>query len=118
MIIVTSACSAHRGTAADATQSPLASPAPLLSCEARELRIDGVDMIVQANVDATLGTIVIVRAPDDAARARAIAEAQSIFGRLEPDNRRMNTPNKWGFPVITDPCGRPLTPTPETSPSS
>lgn len=72
-------------------------------------------MIVQANVDATLGSIVLARAPDAAAGAEAVADAQRIFGDVQPDTRRMNRPNKWGVPTITDPCGRPLSPSPAAS---
>ena len=85
------------------------SPAPLQSCETRELTIDGADIVVHANPDATLGSAVVLRAPSEDARTAAVADVQRLFGTLAPDTRTVTTLNKWGVPVLTDPCGRPMT---------
>ncbi len=93
------------------------SPSPLASCETRELTIDGADIVVHANLDATLGSAVVLRAPSEDARNAAIADVQRLFGSIVPDTRTVTTLNKWGVPLISDPCGRPVTPAPSTAPS-
>ena len=67
---------------ANSSPAPLASPSPLLSCETRELSLDGADIVVQANVDQTVASITILRAPDDDTRAKTFNDARKIFGEL------------------------------------
>lgn len=105
-----SACAGGRGAETAASPSPLATQAPLRSCETREVTLDGADVVVQANVDRTLGAIAVVRADDDAARERASQTASRLFGEPHPDTRTMQRPSKWGLVTITDPCGRLVSP--------
>jgi len=107
LLLATAGCAAHRS--ADATATPIPSPAPLASCETRELTIDGADIVVHANLDATLGSAVVLRAPSEDARNAVLADVQRIFGSIVPDTRTVTTLNKWGVPLVTDPCGRPVT---------
>lgn len=107
------ACTGSRADdAASASPSPLASPAPLRACETRELTIDGADVVVQANVDRTLGAIVVAHADDDTIRTHALADAAKLFGEPHPDTRTTQRQSKWGLIQITDPCGRPVSPPP------
>ena len=114
LLLLVTGCAAHQHPASDA--SPLPSPAPLQSCETRELTVDGADVVVHANIDSTLGSAVVLRAPSEDARTAALADVQRFFGTLSPETRTVTTLNKWGVPLVTDPCGRPVEPTP--SPSS
>lgn len=111
------ACTGSRADdAASASPSPLASPAPLRACETRELTIDGADVVVQANVDRTLGAIVVAHADDDAARTHALADAAKLFGEPHPDTRTTERPSKWGLVAVTDMCGRTVTPSSSATP--
>ncbi|MHB8146498.1 MAG: hypothetical protein ACYDGM_04460 [Vulcanimicrobiaceae bacterium] len=116
LLLVATGCAAHRS--ADAAATPLPSPAPLQSCETRELTLDGATVVLHANIDATLGTAVVVRAPSGEARAAALADVQRMFGAIDPDTRTVTTLNKWGVPFVSDPCGRPIAPSgaPSASP--
>ena len=118
LLALAAGCTSQHADATNASTSPSASPAPLFSCEHRELVIDGVDMTIDANVDSSVGAIQILQASSDAARARALQDAAHIFGPVVLDTRRISTATKWGFPHITDPCGRPLeaTPLPTSTP--
>jgi hypothetical protein len=83
------------------------------------LSLDGADLIVQANVDQTPASIIVVRAPDDDTRAKAFADARKIFGDPHPDTRTETRQYKWGLIQLTDECGRPVGPsaTPTQAPS-
>jgi len=117
-LLALAAC-ANAQRAADSSPTPLASPSPLLSCETRELSLDGAEIAVQANVDQTVASITILRAPDDDARAKAFSDARKIFGDPHPDTRTRTRQYKWGLVQLTDMCGRPVMPsaTATTTPS-
>jgi hypothetical protein len=85
----------------------------------RELTIDNADLVVQANVDGSVGSIAVVRAPDDDTRAKALADAQTFFGTPQPDARTQVRQIKDGLTQVTDLCGHPVTPSasPSTTPS-
>lgn len=101
----------HQSGDAQASASPL----PLRACETRELTLDGVDMMLQANIDGTPAAITIVRAPDRDSQDKAVEEARKIFGVPHADTRTTQHTSKWGIPETTDPCGRPVT-TPSATP--
>ena len=109
------------GAQTRATSSPAAgaTPLPLQSCESRELSLDGADLVVQSNVDHTLASIVVIRAPDDDARAKAFEDARKYFGDPHPDDRKQSRQFKWGLTQIVDMCGRPVMPasSPSAAPS-
>lgn len=113
------ACAGSRQSTAATATSPDASPSPLRSCESRELTIDGADVVVQANVDRTPASIVVVRAPDEDARAKAFEDARKDFGDPHPDTRTQTKQFKWGLVQLTDLCGRPVMPasSPTATPS-
>jgi hypothetical protein len=115
-LLALSACAAQR---AQATSSPDAtrSPVPLQACETRELTMDGADLVIQANVDQTVASILVVRAPDDDARAKAFEDARKVFGDPRPDNRTQSRQYKWGLTQLVDMCGRPVMPSNASSPT-
>jgi hypothetical protein len=76
----------------------------------RELTLDGADVIVQANVDGTPASIVVVHAPGEDAREKALADARSDFGEPKPDTRTQIREIKDGLTQLTDLCGRPAKP--------
>lgn len=101
------ACGAqHQSGGAQSTSAP--TPEPLRACENRELTLDGVDMMLQANIDGSTAAITIVRAPDRDAQDKAVEEARKIFGLPHPDERTEQHTSKWGITEVTDPCGRPV----------
>ena len=117
-ISLLAACSDGRAQDANASPSPSpsASPAPLRSCETRELQLEGSDVVVQANLDQTVGAVVVLRAPDAQTRERAYDDAIKTFGEPHPDKRTAARPSKWGLITVTDLCGRPTSPAPNPSP--
>jgi len=109
-MLVLAACAGGHASE-NASPSPQnASPAPLRSCEVRELSLDGADVVVQANVDGTPASIVVIRAPDDEARAKAFQQARADFGDPKPDERTQEQQFKDGLTQLTDLCGRPVMP--------
>lgn len=99
------ACSNGNGSArTDAT----ASPAPLVSCETRQLQLDGADIELDANVDASLGAVVVTDSENDASRDKALAEVKKIYGDAKPDPRTTTRPWRLGLTRETDMCGRPI----------
>ncbi len=108
-LLAFTAC-ANAQRAADSSPVPVASPSPLLSCETRELTLDGANLVVQANVDQTVASITIVRAPDEDTRAKAFNDARKIFGDPHLDTRTQTRQYKWGMVQLTDMCGRPVMP--------
>ena len=98
---------------ADRSPAPLATIAPLQSCETRELRYDGSEVVLVANVDRSLATLTVVASRSDAARERAVAEIEAQLGTPHPDTRIEQRPWKDGLVELTDPCGRLVTPSPE-----
>ena len=117
-LIVLAACSNAAQATSNGSPDASATPAPLFSCESREITIDGSDLVVQANADRTLASILIVRAPDDDARAKAFEDARKAFGDPHPDTRTQSRQFKWGLTQLTDMCGRPVMPSSSPSPSS
>lgn len=109
-------CACSHGTSSEASPSPTGTPLPLRSCEERRLTIDGTDLFVQANADATPAQILILSAPDDEARAKAYQEARKLFGDPHPDPRTQTRQYKLGLTQVTDMCGRPVMPSPSPSP--
>ncbi|MGR4065087.1 MAG: hypothetical protein ACLQPV_06530 [Vulcanimicrobiaceae bacterium] len=103
------ACAGNRAATGSLTQT-------LQPCETREVSLDGTTLVLHANADAKLGSIEVASAPDPAQRAAALADVQKTFGPAHPDDRVMQRPGKWGLSVLTDPCGRVVTPAPLFSP--
>jgi len=83
---------------------------PLRSCEVRALSLDGADVIVDANADGSAASIVVVHAPDKAARSKAYDDAVHDFGDPHPDTRTQMRQFKDGLTRLTDYCGRPVMP--------
>ncbi len=100
------ACSPARHAGAAAAAS--ASPAPLLSCETRTVDVDGAQVLVTSNADASLASARVLSATDLAAAGKAVAQVTREFGPMRTDTRVVERPNKWGLTTLTDPCGRPL----------
>lgn len=71
------------------------------------MTLDGANVVLVANVDASLASA-NVQANDDAARTKAIDDVRRLFGEAHRDDRTQTRPAKWGLVEITDPCGRPL----------
>jgi len=69
---------------------------------------DGAEVVVTSNADSSLASVEIVRAPNAAARARAVDDAIHWFGPVRRDARVMTRSSKWGLTTLTDPCGRPV----------
>lgn len=86
------------------------SPDALRSCEVREFSLDGADLVVQANVDGTPASIVVIRAPSEDARVQAFQDARKAFGDPKPDVRTEVRQIKDGLTQLTDLCGRPVMP--------
>jgi len=114
LVALTACASSHTST--EGSPSPAPAPSPLLSCETREFSLDGADLVIQANVDQTVGSITIVRAPDDDTRGKAFVDARKIFGDPHPDTRTETRQYKWGMVQLTDLCGRPVMPSAIASP--
>lgn len=100
------ACGGQKSGTAQSAAS--ASPAPLHACETREMTLDNVDLMLQANIDGTPSSITIVHAADRDAQDKAVEEARKLFGEPHADTRTMTHQSKWGIVEITDPCGRPV----------
>jgi hypothetical protein len=115
MLVAPAACAGH-ASSSNASSSPPASPAPLQSCETRTIAIDGVDVVVHANADQSVASIVVIDAPDPSVRERAYADAVHDFGTPSPDTRTQTHQFKDGLVEITDMCGRPVHPTATPSP--
>ena len=71
---------------------------------------DGAEVVVTSNVDTSLASVEIVKAPNPAARSRAVDDAIHAFGPVKRDTRIMTRQSKWGLTTLTDPCGRPVAP--------
>ena len=102
-------------SSATTSPSPSSTPPPLQSCEVRTIELDGAELVVQANADQTVASIVVVKAPDDASRSHAYDDAVRIFGAPRPDTRTQMRQLKDGLSELTDYCGRPA-PRPQQSP--
>ncbi len=113
LVFALAACSSGSSSQADAS----ASPEPFVSCETRQLQIEGADVEVDANVDATLGAVIVTDAPNDGSRERALAEVRKEYGSPKPDTRTTTRPWHLGLIRKTDMCGRPIvTDSPPPSP--
>ena len=112
------ACSNAAQANSTASPSAAATPMPLFSCESRELNVDGADVVVQANADRTLASILIVHSPNDDARAKAFEDARKYFGDPHPDTRTQSRQFKWGLTQLVDMCGRPVMPSDVPSPTT
>jgi hypothetical protein len=114
-VLALGACSSGSSSSqADAT----ATPAPLVSCETRQIQIDGADIELDANVDATLGKIVVIDIPPTGGYERIFADLKKAYGDPKPDPRTTTRPWRLGLTRETDMCGRPLsTGSPSPSPS-
>ncbi len=107
------ACSGGSSSQAEAS----ATPEPLVSCETRQIQVEGADVEVDANVDATVGAEVVTDAPNDASRERALADVRKDYGAPKPDTRTTTRPWRLGLTRKTDMCGRPIaTDSPSPSP--
>jgi hypothetical protein len=81
------------------------------------MNVDGAELFVQANADATPAQILVLSAPDDDARAKAYQDARKLFGDPRPDPRTQQRQYKLGLVQTTDMCGRPVMPSPSPSPT-
>lgn len=79
--------------------------------------LDGVDMMVQANVDSTVGRVLVLHSPDDVATQKALDDIKKAFGETKLDNRTQTQPYKSGLVRIVDMCGNPATFSPPSTPS-
>lgn len=113
---VLASCAGRTSSQSSPTPSP--TPAPLQSCETRALALDGAELVVEANADNSVASIVVVRAPDDATRERAYDDAVHDFGQPNRDTRTKVTQMKDGLAQVTDLCGRPVIPSPSGSPAA
>ncbi|MBV8118226.1 MAG: hypothetical protein JOZ01_09620 [Candidatus Eremiobacteraeota bacterium] len=104
-LAVTGCTTSHR--AANSSDAELS---PLGSCETRVISLPGTQLVVNANADASLGSVRVVHAAGDAERDRALATVNRAFGRAHPDTSVVARQSKWGLTTFTDPCGRPVTP--------
>jgi hypothetical protein len=103
LLVVTGCSSAHHAAQA---ASEDASPAPLHSCETREFALDGADVIVVANIDGSLASVVAT-APEVNARMQALDDVRKEYGQAHRDTRVITRQGKWGIVVLTDACGHP-----------
>lgn len=71
---------------------------------------DGAQVVVTSNVDTSLASVEIVKAPNASVRSRAVDDAIHLFGPVRRDARVMTRQSKWGLTTLTDPCGRPVAP--------
>jgi hypothetical protein len=69
--------------------------------------LDGAQVVVTSNLDNSLASVEIVKAPNAAARSRAVDDAIHLFGPVRRDTRTIARQSKWGLTTLTDPCGRP-----------
>jgi hypothetical protein len=104
VLLVAGCTSAHRAGSSNA------SPEPLQSCESRIMDFDNAEVVVTSNVDGTLASVEIVKAPNAEVRSRAVDDAIHAFGPVKRDIRVMTRNSKWGLTTLTDPCGRPVAP--------
>jgi len=104
LLLAAGCSSAHN--AADTS----ASPATLGSCESRIMEFDGAELVVTSNVDTSLASVEIVKAPNAEARLRSVDDAIHSFGPVRRGTRVMARQSKWGLSTLTDPCGRPVAP--------
>lgn len=74
------------------------------------MEFDGAEVVVTSNVDTSLDSVEIVKAPSASARSRAVDDAIHLFGPVRRDTRVMARQSKWGLTTLTDPCGRPVAP--------
>jgi hypothetical protein len=72
------------------------------------MTIDGAQVVVTSNIDASLASVGIVKAPDPAAAARAVDDAIHEFGPVRRDSHVEVRQSKWGLSTMTDRCGRPV----------
>lgn len=81
--------------------------------------MDGVDLLVQANADATPGTVTVLHSSSDEASAKALADERKLFGQERRDMRTQTVPFKDGLVKVVDMCGNLTTysPAPLTTPS-
>jgi hypothetical protein len=115
--LLLTSCAGRASSSSSPTPEP--TPLPLRSCEVRTLNLDGAELVVQANVDDSVASIVVVHAPDEATSERAYDDAKRYFGTPQPDTRTRIEQIKDGLSQMTDLCGRPVVPgaTPSISPS-
>jgi hypothetical protein len=115
VVLALGACSSGSSASrSDAT----AAPEPLVSCETRQVQIDGADIELDANVDATLGKIVVIDIPPTGGYEHIFADLKKAYGDPKPDVRTTTRPWRLGLTRETDMCGRPIaTATPSPSPT-
>ena len=113
--LLLAACSATHTNDANAEATP--TPLPLRSCESRELVLDGVDLVVLANVDSTVDRVTVLSSPSDDATTKALDDAKRVFGETHPDTRTQTRPFKDGLVQVVDMCGNLATFNPPSSPT-
>ncbi|MEO6835099.1 MAG: hypothetical protein ABI231_04235 [Candidatus Tumulicola sp.] len=116
LLLALAGCAGRRH-AADAAASPNLT-SPLHACETRELTLDGTDVVVGGNADATLASVHIVTAPNPAALSKALREIRRAFGAVRTDPLIVAHESKWGWTTWADRCGHPVAPRPSRVPPS
>jgi ABC-type Fe3+-hydroxamate transport system substrate-binding protein len=94
-------------SSSDASNQTLA---PLRACELRAITVDGTDLLIDTNADASLASVTVVRAPNDTARVQALDDVLRHFGPARRDTRTFQRQARLGLSTVTDACGRPVTP--------
>ena len=74
-------------------------------------------MLVQANIDSTVGKVMVLHSPDDATTQKAIDDVKKSFGETKSDDRTQTLPFKQGLVRIVDMCGNAATFSPPATPS-
>lgn len=87
------------------------------SCESREIVVDGVDMVVLANVDGSVDRVTVLNSPSDDATTKALDDEKKMFGETHPDVRTQTQQFKDGLVRVVDMCGNPATFNPPASPT-
>jgi len=111
---ILSSCAGDAQKNVSSGASPAATPtiAPLRSCETREFRYRGADVVLVANVNGTLSSLTVIAARSMHARERAMSSIVAQLGAPHPDTSVEQRPWKDGLIELTDPCGRVVTPSP------
>jgi hypothetical protein len=113
--LLLAACNSTHNDDTNSNATP--TPVPLRSCESRELVLDGVDMVLLANVDGSVDRVTVLSSPNEDASSKALNDERKIFGETRPDTRTQTRPFKQGLVQVVDMCGNPATFNPPSTPT-
>jgi hypothetical protein len=105
LVLASVDCAGARHAAAD---SRTVFPPRLHPCETRELTVDGADIVVASNADASLASVRVVKAPNAIARREALHDVHGALGPVQRDASVVAHQSKWGLTTWTDRCGNPV----------